>query len=220
MADSKLTIGYWGIQGLAHPTRLMLAYHKVPFEDILYNDPNEWYGKDKPALQTWAPSIPYLKDGDFLLTESLAVIQYAAGKTGNKDLLGKNDLDTIRIVQLWSILRDLAAAFIPIVWKPDFEAIKDETMKTKVVPFLDKLTKALGEQDYPLGYLTWVDFIYVYLIDGLNRMSPETMKAYPNLLKYHERIYSNEGIQAYRKSEKYPKLFMPPFATWPGEEKV
>ena len=220
MADSKLTIGYWGIQGLAHPVRLLLSYFKVPFEEVQYLEKDEWFGKDKPALKSWAPSIPYIKDGEVVLTESLALTQYAAGKCGNSDLLGKNDIDQIRVFQLWSIIKDLGNAYIPIVWKDDFETIKDETIKTKVVPILAKLSKALGEQEYPLGYLTWADFWAVFFLDTLVRMSPEVLKDYPNLQKYHDRIYANEGIQAYRKSEKYPKLFMPPYAKWAGEEKI
>ena len=220
MADSKLTVGYWGIQGLAHPARLLLSYFKTPFEDRQYTEREEWFVKEKPTLNTPLPSLPYIKDGDTVITESFAVIQYAALKSGHKDLLGKNEHDQILAVQLWSVARDLAQTFVPLVWDPEFETKKDETLKTKTVPVLEKISKLLGEKEYPLGYITFGDFNLAFALDALRRLSPGLVSAHPNLEKYHERIYSNEGIQAYRKSEKYPKLFMPPSAKWTGEEKI
>ena len=219
MAETKLTIVYWSVQGLAHPIRYLLSHFKVPFEEKVYTDFDEWFSKDKPALKSPMPNLPYIQDGDLILTESLACLQYAALKTGNKDLLGKNDLDSIRIVQLWGVCRDVIVAMAKLAWEKDFEKEKDSVIADKVVPNLAKLAKALGEQDCPIGYLTWADFFMAYTLDVSKRLHPKALDEHPNLEKYLQRIYGSEGIQAYRKSENYPKLFTVPIATWPGEEK-
>lgn len=220
MEDNKLIIAYWDFQGLAHPTRLLLSYFKVLFEDKIYQERDDWFKKDKLTIKSPCPNLPYVQDGDRILTESLACIQYAAMKTGQKDLLGKNDLDSVRIAQLWGVSRDLIVALGRLAWNPEFEKEKETVRKEKAEPILSNLAKAVGEQDYPIGYLTWADFVCVHAIDVASRLWPDLVSAHPNLIKYRDRILSNEGIQAYRKSEKYTNLFLPTRASWSGEEKI
>ena len=63
---------------------------------------------------------------------------------------------------------------------------------------LDKISKNLGDKDYPLGYLTWVDFNLFNELDLLNRMKPGFLDKWPNLSKYFERI-NTEELKAYQK---------------------
>ena len=220
MEDSKLTVAYWPVQGVSHPIRLLLSYFKVPFEDKFYTGKEDWFMGDKLKLKSPMPNLPYIKDGDIILTESLACLQYAALKTGQRDLLGKNDLDSIRIFQVWGIARELQLTIGQLAWNRDHEKDKPTVLKDKIEPLLAKLSKGLGDQEYFLEYLTWPDFIVAYLVDLVSRLKEESVTALPNLVKHHERIYSNEGIQTYRKSEKYPKCFTVHLATWEGPEKM
>ena len=224
MAENKdkLILGYWKTQGRAHSTRWLLAYHKIDWEDKFYTLDNrsEWFDKDKPALQSDFPNLPYIKDGDKVITESAAVIQYAAVKTGNRDLLGKNIPDAIHITQLVSFISDSRMAFRELVTNKEFEKVRDDFLNEKIAPFMTKLSKHLGEKEYLIGYLTYVDFEAFNAIDVLTRMSPEFIAKWPNLQKFHERFNNSEGIKAYRKSENYPKLVGPPtFLVWTGAEK-
>lgn len=221
MADSKdkLILGYWGFQGRPQATRFLLAYHNIDWEDKFYTDPQEWFGTDKPALNTNFPNLPYIKDGDTVVTETVAVLQYAASKTGNKDLFGKNDVDSVKITQLSSVNADIGAALYFLAADKDYEKVRDATLNEKIAPFLDKLSKNLGEKEYPLRYLTWADFGIFTSLDILRRMNPEFLAKWPNLVKYWERINNNEGIQTYRKSQRYPKIYVSPFyVAWTGEE--
>lgn len=222
MAENKLIFAYWPVQSLGHPIRLLLAYHNIPWEEKSYDlkDREGWFGKAKLELKTPFPNLPYIQDGDLILTETLALIQYAAYKTGQKDLIGKTDLDSIKIYQLWSLSKDVWSLLYGLAKNPDYDKVRDEVLKEKMAPFLDKFAKALGDQDYPLGYLTWADFYCSYVIGIISRMNPDFVTAWPTLLKYHERIFSNEGIQAFRKSEKYPRLFVSEISPWKGEEKI
>lgn len=103
-SKDKLALGYWDIQGRAHPVRWLLAYYRIGWEDKQYKDRSEWYDKDKPALSSDFPNLPYIKDGDLVITETFAVLH--AIKTGNKDLFGKNTLDAIKLSQLSSFIGD------------------------------------------------------------------------------------------------------------------
>mgnify|MGYP000875850064 FL=1 len=224
MAESKdkLVVAYWDVQALAQPIRWLLAYHKIDFEDKQYKyaDKTEWAEKDKPALNSDFPNLPHIKDGDFVITETVAVLQYAALKTGNKDLLGKNPLDAIKLSQFYSFTNDMFSNMRTLVLNKDYDKVRDEVLNEKIAPFLTKLSKNLGEKEYFAGYLTWVDFYIFTQIDVIRRMSPEFLAKWPNLEKYHERFNNSEGIQAYRKSDKHPKFWGPPaFLAWSGEEK-
>ena len=211
MAETKgkLTLTFWGIQGRAQTMRWLLAYHKIDWENKQYSfqDKAEWFEVDKPTLSTDFPNLPYIKDGDLVITERPAVLQYAALKTGNKDLLGKSTLDTIKISQLYSFVNDLFIVIRDLAMDKDWE--KMEILDEKAGPFLSKLSMNLGEQEYPLGYLTWVDFFVFTNLDLLRRMNAEFLAKWSNLEKYWERINKGE-IEEYRKLEKCPKVFGPP----------
>mmetsp|Transcript_47145 Transcript_47145/g.54617 ORF Transcript_47145/g.54617 Transcript_47145/m.54617 type:complete len:221 (+) Transcript_47145:29-691(+) len=217
--SSKLVIAYWPMQGSAHPARLLLAYHKIDFEDKYYSDKKDWFENDKKTLKMDLPNVPYLRDGDFILTESSAMLHYAAVKTGNKELLGKTDVDAAKITQLYGFSGDIQAALLGLVVDKEYEKNRDTYLAEKIAPFLDKLSKYLGEKEFPIGYLTWADFKVFFILDVLQRMNPEFLAKWPNLEKYHERI-NNDNIKTYRKSENYPRfLSNSPAVTYTGEEK-
>ena len=81
MADNKITIGYWKSHGKASPSRYLLELLNVPFNDVWYTDPAEWFGKDKQALGLPFPNLPYLLHGDVKLTESEAILDYLIDHT-------------------------------------------------------------------------------------------------------------------------------------------
>lgn len=47
MDKKKITLGYWGIRGRAMVCRYLLEYSKTPYQEKIYTDENEWFGKDK-----------------------------------------------------------------------------------------------------------------------------------------------------------------------------
>lgn len=219
MTSKKLIVGYWNIQGLAHSTRLLLAYHGVEFEDKIYKTKSEWFDHAKPKLNTIYPRLPYIQDGDFVMTESIAVIQYAALKTGNQDLLGKSQLDRVKISQTWGVVNDLRMVIGTLARDPKYETVRDETLAEKASPYLKRISKALGDKEFSQGYLTWADFDLFYRLELVGRIKPGYLDQWPNLVEFHKRM-NNEGVKKYRKSENYPKFYLYPESTpWPGEER-
>uniref|UniRef100_A0A6V3YXP7 glutathione transferase n=1 Tax=Prymnesium polylepis TaxID=72548 RepID=A0A6V3YXP7_9EUKA len=78
------TLGYHKIRGLAAAPRMMFFYKGQQFKNKAYaNDMKEaWHGGEKPVLkqQNSLINLPYLQDGDVLVTQSNSVLLYL-GKT-------------------------------------------------------------------------------------------------------------------------------------------
>ena len=89
----KPVLGYWATRGRANGIRTMLHYCGVDFHNYMYEvGAAPTYSKEawltvKQSLGLDFPNLPYLIDGDFKLTESLAIYKYIARKW-RPELLG------------------------------------------------------------------------------------------------------------------------------------
>ena len=115
----KITLGYWKIRGLAQVARLLLAYTEIDFEDVHYTDPDKWFKEDKFGLGFDFPNLPYIVDGDFKLTESIAIYKYIINKSGKTDLLGKNSRDQGKIEAILGTLKDAMKDLMGLMFNPD-----------------------------------------------------------------------------------------------------
>jgi hypothetical protein len=84
--DTRPTLGYWKIRGMAAALRYQLAYCGVDFKQDLYEQGDApdfsrqtWLSK-KEKLGLDYPNLPYFIDGDFKMTETSAIHQYIADK--------------------------------------------------------------------------------------------------------------------------------------------
>ena len=81
--DKRITLGYWKIQGLACPARMMLMYAKEDFNNVMYDGAKakeEWFEGAKPKLLDDLPfcNLPYLIDTktNAKFTESRSIYRY------------------------------------------------------------------------------------------------------------------------------------------------
>ena len=85
---APMQLGYWNIRGWAAPIRLLLHYSSTDFEEVLYEcgDAPDFYDKcwaeKKFTMGMPFPNLPYLVEGDFKLTQSLAILRYLGSKLG------------------------------------------------------------------------------------------------------------------------------------------
>jgi len=74
--------------------RQLLEYTKLPYEEVKYEEDNEdpWFKVDKPKLleKNPAANLPYLIDGDKVVSETAAILVYICHKANRVDLLGRN----------------------------------------------------------------------------------------------------------------------------------
>lgn len=83
---SDLTVGYHKIRGLAAPLRMILYYKSTAFKNVAYGaDMKEtWFGGAKPGLaeKNSCINLPYILDGDQVITQSNTCLVYLGRKLG------------------------------------------------------------------------------------------------------------------------------------------
>ena len=114
-------LGYWDIQGLGQAIRMLLTYLDIEYEDIVYDNTirsTTWMNEIKPNLGLDFPNLPYYKDGDLKLTQSLAIIRYLGKKNG---MYGKTAEESAKIDMLMEFGLDLVRGLVlGLAFKPDF----------------------------------------------------------------------------------------------------
>ena len=117
--QATITLGYWGIRGLAQPIRFLLTYAQVPFSElrlgVLQNgtvmnkeeEEKDWE-KARSTLNMPFPNLPYLIDNSkstpIELTQSNTILRYLARRF---DLYGDSELERSEI----DLLQDEAYDF-------------------------------------------------------------------------------------------------------------
>jgi glutathione S-transferase len=132
--EGKLKLGYWGMRGRGQVLRLLLAYTGLDWEEVTYKEPSQWFGGngDKTKLGFDFPNLPYLINGDFKLTESIAIAKYIVRKSDKKDLLGKNAEDEAKIEMVLSLLEDIFNPVFSTFFSPNHQTDKVRLFDNKV----------------------------------------------------------------------------------------
>jgi len=216
MSKSKIIIGYWNIKGRGEILRHLCEFLSIPYENKLYIDPAQWFKKDKPALKSDFPNLPYILDGDKVITESEACAMYLIHKSNRLDLLGSNMDEMIHITQLRGVLTDLHNNLNKVAFNKegDFTELAKGIEKT-CVPKLFLLSKHLGDREWLIGKITYPDFLFFRTL-GLLSMNGNWLEKFPNLDLFLQRFKDLPAIKAYLASDRNLKIpIMPSFMVHP-----
>lgn len=127
-ATQAITVGYWSIRGLGAPLRAMVMYSGVSLNNVMYDlkvkegggfDADEWFSV-KPALKEINPliNLPYIKDGDVIVSQTNACLVYLGRKLG---LWGKTLEEQCDCEQLLCEIMDLRNDMTGFAYKPAVE---------------------------------------------------------------------------------------------------
>ena len=201
--DTKPIIGYWQIRGLAEPIRLLLVYLGVDFEDKHYVqgeapdfDGSQW----KNAIESLGmhfPNLPHLIDGDFKISETVAIIEYLALKY-NPELLGETLREKGEVKQLGGVILDIKNYMSHSCYMPRFDELKSQVVGD--VKFeLGKVASYLGEKQFLNGAkVTWPDFFLLETLDMIEALAPGSLNEVSQILvNYRSRVASLPNIQEY-----------------------
>lgn len=216
----KPILGYWDIRGLAEPSRLMLEFSGVDYEDKRYQltDKDKWF-QEKLTLGLDFPNLPYYFDGEVKVTESFAIMKYI-GKQCN--LLPNNDAEKVKCDVAEGVVTDVRGSFVMMCYQPNFEANKKNFFEVTFPTKMATLEKYLGGNKWLAGgSLTYIDFAFCEFLDHVRTMESTAFDKYPNVNEYLERFFKNEKIAAYRQSSRFQKLpINGNIANWGGKKEL
>ncbi|XP_043252563.1 glutathione S-transferase-like [Colletes gigas] len=197
---------YFNVMGLGEPIRFILSYGGVQFEDVrMTYGSSEWFSM-KPT--TPFGQLPVLEIDGKVYTQTLPICRYLAKQF---NLLGKTDLDTLRIDAIANALHDFRKIVISYYYKeqdPALKAKKKVEVLGQTVPFyLNKLEELAKNNDGYLhgGQLSYADLFFVAISDAINTgYEADITKDKPHLKALKEKVLALPSIKAY--VEKRPKL--------------
>ena len=67
---------------MAQPIRYILEYLAIDYTEIIYDCPKKWFneGLDEIKSKCLFPNLPYINDGDFVLSETVTIAKYLCRK--------------------------------------------------------------------------------------------------------------------------------------------
>jgi len=205
-----IILGYWNIRGLAEPIRLLLEYLGVNYKDELYDQgpapeySRECWLKKKLELGLDFPNLPYLIDSPIKITESVAIMRYICNKFEPK-LLGTKLEEIAYVDMLCCVLYDFNGAKSEIMYTTDVASIPKRKFEI-LAEQIKRFAKMLETKKYLAGdKLTYVDFMCVEYLDGINDLIEPILKTYPSLERYYKDMMSLPNVQKYKTSEKFTK---------------
>ena len=194
--NSKIQIGYWGIQGIAEPLRWLASYVGLDVEYVTETD--TWFTEGRNnSLGFDFPNLPYLIDGDYKLTESSAIPVYLALKAGRQDLLGATVQEQATLRMLEGIFSDLRSGWQQTIFCENnhAESVSKFLCKEKGdgCYALHKLSAFLGKKEFFLGHITIFDFAFAYFLPFILVVAKSLNCAFDtkdlqNLVAHSERI--------------------------------
>uniref|UniRef100_A0A7S4IF88 glutathione transferase n=1 Tax=Prymnesium polylepis TaxID=72548 RepID=A0A7S4IF88_9EUKA len=208
--EAAVTVAYWAIRGLAQPIRLLLEYTGTPYTDKKYEqgpapdfDKSCWFDVKDTVLGEYPfPNLPYLIDGDLVVTQSNAIVRHLARTSG---LLGSTTEAAARCDIMLEEGMDLRNRTVGMAYRPpggDYDGALpayEETLRAH----LTKCSKYLGSSKWFAGdELTACDFVIYELLDQNALMVKGVLDAYSNLKDYHARFRALPEIAAYLASDR------------------
>ena len=222
--EQSVKLGYWKIRGMSEKIRHLLEYCGVPYTQEKYSGPedaNRWFKEQKPKMMQKTPAInlPYLIDGDKIISESDAICIYICHKSKKVELLGRNPDEWVLSATVHGVFKDFHRAYIKLVYGKyeNDDAFKD-ALKQSVndfEPHLKKLNGLLGDKQFIAGEITWVDFSVAEFLQVIGMLYEEYLKPFPKLVEYQKRVWGLPELKGYFSSDRYSERpCNGPIAAW------
>jgi len=194
----KYQLSYFTARGAAEPARYMFAYLGIEFEDKRFDFTSDEWKTAKPSYP-WGV-LPVLKDGDFTLSQSQAIMAYI-GKKHNLD--GANMQESAKCLEYMGAIVDMYIASYPLHMEKDegkkaelVSKLQNETMP-KFLPKFEKFLKANGGKFLVGGQMTYVDFVVIHGFEQMKVMlgNPGLLDNFPTLKNYSAEFFKIQQIK-------------------------
>ncbi len=112
--NTPIVIGYYPFQAKAHILRLLCEFLHLKYVDKFFN-PDQWNKYKENEAKDWIiQDLPFCIDGNFVVTGRTAIISYLVEKAGQRQLLGNNLYDRMKITNL-KVKQDLKNAILGLM---------------------------------------------------------------------------------------------------------
>ena len=225
-AGEPMTLGYWKIRGLAAPLRMMFHHTKTDFKMVSYGEDGgeQWFGGDKPKLaaKNSMINLPYLIDGDTVVTQSNSCLLYLGQKLGidKPEFFARNHQVLDQVMDLRNDTMKIAYGPAGNPFKPALEKHMDGAAN-----HLKKL-EGFCAGPYMCGATMQSGDYHVFeMLDQHVMMCADEGVAfdlagsYPKLTALHAKVKGEGMLQGYFKGESYAKFAVnnPNYANYNGK---
>jgi len=223
-STSTLELGYWKIQGLACPARMMLVFAGVDFNNKMYevvaDDNGDWdlsaWFDVKFKIDVPFPNLPYIIDSKTGLkfSGSKPVWRYIARKYGigvqEDPYLSIADMMVEQIGQIMGVESPLSRSGPYVILSyGDFSGpyTEEKFLKAKeeYIKGLPELLKAIeefmGNKKFVTGPgISYADFALYYLCVTHTKLDDSFLETFPNLAAFYQRFGALEGIKKWHQT--------------------
>ena len=141
----------------------------------------------------------------------MAILYYVCVRNNRLDMLGKNSQDKILIKMLEEYLNDFFKDLTTLSFNENYNVEREKFFQFKVSQRLFTLTKYLGNNDYLLPYITYLDFFFYEFLNILEAMKEGCLEKYSVVHSYWKRFSGLPTVKSYLESIKFMKgPFWPP----------
>jgi glutathione S-transferase len=184
---------------------LLCEYLGVDYKDKLFTLA-EWQRFHPEKTREWAFScLPYLREGTFIVTESVPMCVYVINRFGTPDLLGRTLRDKgVVEMYIWTIeyMGNVITINCQQKSAEELRRFKEVQWTEKVYPRLLKLEQAVVGEHWFLDYLTIIDFSIYELIRYMDCIFDNQTASLPKLKRIETAISCLPAIQDYEQSSR------------------
>jgi glutathione S-transferase len=204
---SDLHLYYFNIRGLGEYIRLLLVDNKVNYDNKMVTF-EEW-PKHKPQMQFG--QMPCLKEGDFQLVQTGAILRYLAKKIGN-GLYGSNDKEAAVIDMTYDGVVDFRQKYSQLIYREWSPENKEKFIKETLPAELEKFEKLLksapgGGNHYFNGEkISYADYAMYEVLDAMVTLSADSLEKFPLLKAFHARVGGRPNLKPYLESAERKAL--------------
>lgn len=221
--NAEITLGYWGIRGLAQPIRFLLVVANVPFSEVRLgvlqdgtlldeNKEGDDWGSVRSTLEMPFPNLPYLIDNSaaspIRLSQSNAILRYLARRF---DFYGDSEADHLEIDVLQEEAYDFRNEIIATAYTlgEGYAAAFENFSKTTLPHYLEGFETYLINRDQRAFFvgsrLSLVDFVLYELFWQMTLMVPNSISetSRPTLFAFIRAFEREPKIASYRLSQNY-----------------
>ena len=156
-------------------------------------------------------SVPLLVDGDFALSQNMAILYYLDQLHPEAKLFGSGDAQSRALAVRWLSFAnsDLHKTFSPLFHAPSTldeagKAALQESLRQNILRMYQQVETQLTGRDYVTGDEITIADVYIYVTMRWARALGLDLSGFPNLATFYQRVSANAGVEAVRHAEGLP----------------